>query len=167
MSQPTRCRFPDCRTVAIHHTGLDLCHEHRNHLALALLPTVYRKWPIRDWYGAVKEYEVAFGPIDRKIEQPRHADPLPRSTKHAEIVYFIVTGARVKIGTTTNIKHRMANMALPGDAKLTHTIPGGRRLEQEFHTRFRAHRIGGSEWFHVRADLADFLSAIEAGGTAA
>lgn len=80
---------------------------------------------------------------------------------HAPVVYFLRNGSRIKIGTTRNLRRRIAGLALrPDDAiRVEH---GGQDYEQSLHARFHAHRVGNTEWFELRDDLAAYLGLPEA-----
>src|SRR6185312_15480512 len=63
-------------------------------------------------------------------------------------VYFALCAGRIKIGTTANLKTRIATLATsaPFAIKLLGTIPGGREIEFGIHERLCSYRTVG-EWF--------------------
>lgn len=66
-----------------------------------------------------------------------------------EQVYFIGTEeGPVKIGRSTCVQHRLANMQTgsPVELKILAVVSGGRSLEREYHSYFAADRLHG-EWF--------------------
>lgn len=76
--------------------------------------------------------------------------------KHAPLIYFLRNGNRIKIGTTTDLKRRIRNLALRPE----HVVllePGGRDKEREFHNRFAKYRDGNTEWFRHTGDLGAYL----------
>jgi len=97
------------------------------------------------------------GPVGEEIEDI--AELL--TAAHAPVVYFLRNGSRVKIGTTRNLRRRIAGLALrPDDAvRVEH---GGQDYEHSLHARFNAHRVGNTEWFELRDDLAAYLGMPEA-----
>ena len=72
-------------------------------------------------------------------------------------VYFALSGTEVKIGISSNPRHRIGGMrsARP-DIKLLADIPGDEKTEAYLHQRFEAFRIAG-EWFHFTKEIADFV----------
>jgi hypothetical protein len=77
-----------------------------------------------------------------------------------EVVYYIRYGDRVKIGTSTNPRKRLA--ALPHDELLAFEL-GGRALEQRRHAQFAAHRFVGTEWFAVHDALLAHVGELREG----
>jgi len=73
-----------------------------------------------------------------------------------DVVYYIRWRDRVKIGTSSNPRLRLASV--PHDEVLAFER-GGRALEQRRHAQFASRRIPGSEWFvtddTLLAHLAD------------
>lgn len=70
-------------------------------------------------------------------------------------VYFVrceITG-RVKIGTSTKLRARLAKIAAhsPTPVRIEASIPGSTALERALHARFRIHRLHG-EWFSPAVD---------------
>lgn len=76
-------------------------------------------------------------------------------------LYFIREGEAgpIKIGVGAHPEARMSTLQVSATAKLTllGSIPGSRRIEREWHTRFGAHHVRG-EWFHPVPEL---MAAIE------
>jgi len=65
------------------------------------------------------------------------------------VVYYVIFGDRVKIGTTSELTNRLAN--LPYDELLA-VEPGGRELERQRHNEWATAHIRG-EWFHATPEL--------------
>lgn len=65
----------------------------------------------------------------------------------------------VKIGSSRNIKKRVGIISVyhPGGVEMRAVLSLDPRDERKFHKKFRAHRIKGGEWFHVRGSLAEYL----------
>jgi len=65
------------------------------------------------------------------------------------MVYFIRMKYWVKIGVTTNVEQRLAQIqtCCPEKCKLVALIEGDRETESALHYMFRKHRRQG-EWFH-------------------
>ncbi|MFF2650584.1 GIY-YIG nuclease family protein [Streptomyces sp. NPDC058045] len=76
---------------------------------------------------------------------------------HSSVVYFVANGSRVKIGYTTNLKSRLAALALRSDSVLL-TLQGGPELERALHRRFSAYRNGDTEWFEMSPEIFRYIS---------
>lgn len=76
--------------------------------------------------------------------------------KHKPLVYFIRNGNRLKIGTTTALKHRIRTLALRAE-NIALLVDGGQNVEHAFHKQFAEHRIGNTEWFAYEGSLADYV----------
>lgn len=97
------------------------------------------------------------GPVGEEIED---IDDL-FTAAHPPVVYFLRNGTRVKIGTTRNLRPRVARLALRPD-NVVRVEHGGQDYEQSLHARFDAYRVGNTEWFELRGELADYLGEPEA-----
>lgn len=75
---------------------------------------------------------------------------------HADVVYFILNGNRVKIGTTTNLRNRVRALSLPSGNVIA-VVPGGRSKEAELHAAFSHWRVGRTEWFAFDPPVADLI----------
>jgi hypothetical protein len=76
-------------------------------------------------------------------------------------VYFAEAGRRVKIGWSTRVATRLAQLQT-GSAdpiRLLGTEPGGRALERRLHERFASARISG-EWFEPTPELLAYVGAL-------
>jgi hypothetical protein len=89
----------------------------------------------------------------------------------AGVVYFIFDAERrfLKIGYTTNLRDRMANIRWSScrsaaqfttSISLWFTIPGTKALEKRLHQRFAASRVFG-EWFDATPWLVEQISALQ------
>ena len=79
-----------------------------------------------------------------------------RPSVHDPIVYFIQNGTRVKIGWTTNLRGRLASLALPMSSVIL-KLDGGPGREAALHIRFAEARIKGSEWFAMTPEIERFI----------
>ena len=80
--------------------------------------------------------------------------PRPR----VEVVYYLRYADRVKIGTSSAPRTRLAAIR---HEELLALEPGGRPLEQQRHREFAALREGG-EWFTLASPLREHIDALRA-----
>jgi T5orf172 domain len=75
-------------------------------------------------------------------------------------VYFIRSGALIKVGYTTDLSKRMRsyNSHNP-DVQLMAVVPGTRDDEAAYHKRFAAQKVRG-EWFRLSGSLATMLHGL-------
>lgn len=99
----------------------------------------------------------AAGPVGEEIED---IDGL-LGQHHAPVVYFLRNGTRVKIGTSRNLRPRIARLALRPD-NVMRVEHGGQDYEQSLHARFDEYRVGNTEWFELRGELAAYLGEPDA-----
>lgn len=80
--------------------------------------------------------------------------------KPTKYVYFLRVGSRVKIGTTVNLKIRIAALkcAISRNASLTYAVRGDIRTEQHLHALFAADRLRG-EWFRYSDQIKSWIAA--------
>jgi hypothetical protein len=106
----------------------------------------------RDLLEDVRKHPEKY-PGKRRAERPR---PVRDS-----LVYFGFTAARtsIKIGTTTNIKLRMASLRLIRAV----VIPGGYEEEAALHRQFGDYRLHG-EWFYPAPVLIEFVNNLKRQG---
>ncbi len=74
-----------------------------------------------------------------------------------ELVYYLGFGDRIKIGTTTNLHGRIAQ--IPHDDVLAIEV-GGYRLEHQRHAEFSEHRLTG-EWFAAAPGLLEHIERLK------
>jgi hypothetical protein len=82
--------------------------------------------------------------------------PLPR----VDVVYYIRFEGRIKIGTSSNPRQRLAR--LWHDELLTFER-GGRRVEHARHVQFADDRLGRTEWFERSPALDEHVAALAEG----
>ena len=97
------------------------------------------------------------GPIGESVPS---VESLLSAKRHAPVVYFIRNGNRVKIGTTQNLRGRITRLSLRTD-DLVRVEHGGHAYERSIHERFAEYRIGKTEWFHLRGEIADRIARRE------
>lgn len=78
------------------------------------------------------------------------------SSPHAPVVYFLRNGTRVKIGTSQNLRRRVASLSLRRE-DVVRVEHGDQQYERSLHRRFDALRAGDTEWFELRGALARHL----------
>ena len=100
------------------------------------------------WLCAVCEWRVGEVP-----------DPEFRAVR-VEVVYYIRSGERIKIGTSANPRQRLGSLHFE---ELLAFEPGGRGLEQRRHAEFASHRVPRSEWFAVHPELAEHIAVLARG----
>jgi hypothetical protein len=120
------CTFGDCRMLATTKDPLRFCPDHEEQAAALLAHTA----------GAAKVRELEIGLTQtvttwtRKYGYRTH--PVPQYKQHAPLVYFARREHLIKIGTTTNLRHRM--MSLHAEALATES--GDLVRERQLHQRF-------------------------------
>lgn len=164
------CAVDGCRLAAVNESlVVRLCGEHLRKVMLSLVPRVYVKYPPEKWLAeAHHDYVAEFGeppetPLWVRMPWLLTAPERP-GTSHDPIVYFLVVGDTVKIGTTINKRQRFATMLPPG-AEIALEMPGSYSLEHRLHARFAAHRLEG-EWFALSDEIKDFIRQNRASATA-
>jgi hypothetical protein len=91
------------------------------------------------------------------IQVKREADEQERVRARSSVVYYMRIGNRVKIGYTTDLATRLADI---GPEELLVTEPGGREVERERHNQFaalRSHR----EWFRWEEPLVSHVCGLQ------
>lgn len=99
------------------------------------------------------------GPLGDPVEDVRALFGRP----HAPIVYFLRNGSRVKIGVSQNIKRRVAALSLRPD-DVIRAEHGHQEWERTLHRRFADLRVDDTEWFELRAALAEHLGMADVSG---
>src|SRR5690242_15358709 len=123
------CCWPSCYTE-IGPIAAPLCQRH--------LIKAYRIYRTSHLWAADDMAESAMERLVHAVNVP--SDPRPEQG----LVYFIRHGDRIKIGWTSNLKQRMAN--LPHD-EILGTVPGTMADEKRCHHAFAHLRANGREWF--------------------
>jgi len=100
------------------------------------------------WVCAVCEWRVGEVP-DGELPPPR-----------VDVVYYVRWRERVKIGTSSNPRRRLAT--IPHDEVLAFER-GGRALEQRRHAEFAASRWPGGEWFRFDEPIVRHVAELASG----
>lgn len=110
---------------------------------------------------AIRRAEARYEPRpERVIGEPRDAKApawlghIPSSRE--SVVYYVRVGNRVKIGTTTNLRRRLAILA---PEEVLATEPGNTAQERSRHVQFRALRTVG-EWFRYEEPLVSHIEKL-------
>lgn len=127
---------------------------------VAMLPDYKRELYLR--YAPDGMAEAVGALVDEMNERNRKMQR--RYRKKGPVVYFVQIGndGPIKIGTTTNLKARLASLrtSQPQGLALLAIAEGGRDLEKAYHDRFAAHR-GVGEWFSPHADILREVNRLE------
>lgn len=94
----------------------------------------------------------AAAPIQRKPQAIRESVDAV-----GEVVYYMRIGNRVKIGTSTNLRRRLASL---NPEELMAVERGGRTVEACRHRQFAGLRTNG-EWFRLEGELAQHIKEIQ------
>ena len=86
------------------------------------------------------------------------ASKTSKATRDSSVVYYVLIGAMVKIGTTVNLARRMADY--PPDAELLVTEPGGYAKEHDRIREFIEYREARNEWFTPGPRLREHIEAL-------
>jgi hypothetical protein len=88
--------------------------------------------------------------------------PLNRSKDTTAVVYFLRSGERIKIGSTTNPRTRFGEIAnqIGADVELLGWMPGDYEVEHNLHKRFLATRIEGEQEWYTPSPELDAVIAI-------
>ncbi|WP_069769773.1 GIY-YIG nuclease family protein [Streptomyces sp. LUP30] len=95
------------------------------------------------------------GPLGEPVEDI----PALFGKAHAPIVYFLRNGSRVKIGVSQNLRRRVAALSLRPD-DVIRVVHGHAEYERSMHRRFADLRVDDTEWFELRAELAEYLGVV-------
>lgn len=141
-----------CDAPSMEDAPFPICFKHAYRLFRHMADTVKRveRDDIRILSLAMKQMDEA-----REREAEKQADA---------VVYYVQVGELCKIGTTTNLRRRIASY--PPNRQLLATEPGGYALEAERHREFNDYLAAGREWFtpgpklraHIEG-LADYRAA--------
>lgn len=108
-------------------------------------------------YDGVPLCPTHFAAVARHVPAPEPPRPQP-------VVYYAERADRpgqIKIGTTTQLRERMAALGARGRAVTLLAIEqGGRSLEKSRHAQFAALRLDG-EWFSAASPLTDHVGRLK------
>ena len=183
LAQPETCCYTEagvrCRLLPVHCEPVPVCGDHYEDLRRRLTAVNLREHCILDPDEAVQIVAAWLdlttdGGIDREAYIQRRAlrattkaqaitvrreqrEKLRTEQEQNGLVYYIRFGDRIKIGTTTNLPGRLAD--IPHDELLA-TEPGGFLLEGYRHHQFAHLRLTG-EWFRADAALEKHIKAVQ------
>jgi hypothetical protein len=123
------CAIPRCDRESWPDAPVPLCQKH----ALAI------------WLHVTDTIEKSFTPVHLPSNKP--------------VVYFIRSGGRIKIGTSTSLITRLDTYRThgPEQPQVLLVVEGGRAEEKQVHELFKADRVRG-EWFTPSQALLDFIA---------
>lgn len=157
-------------------TDLALCRFHYDDLLNKAIDAAFkppanlaerdRQWLAEFWirFGVVREMTVSqYLERHDKWMATRGDTPLTRDSfidrgAPESLVYFARNGNRIKIGTSTNLPHRIRALALPMSSVMA-TEPGGLRREGELHDRFADLHDSG-EWYRAEEPLLGYIATL-------
>jgi hypothetical protein len=148
------CTFGDCRILATTKDPLRFCADHEEQAATLLAHTA----------GTAKVRELEIGLTQSGATWARKYGyrilPVPQYKQHAPLVYFARRERLIKIGTTTNLPHRMESL----HAQALATEPGDLVRERQLHRRFThlLASVRSREWFHPEPDLIAYINELRA-----
>ncbi len=113
------------------------------------LPLGKTSWPDPEEVRLTFPHDFTFKDVERVVDHQ----------KRTHVVYFIFCAGFVKIGTTSNLKRRLAELQIgaPWQTRIVGLIPGGRATELFLHFFFRDDSAGG-EWFIMSDQLRKIVS---------
>lgn len=144
-----------CHREAVVLRPVTLCHPHRIEIAMTVVPDL-----LRDGLEAALTSVATPVAVRDDLVATAAATPVDALLHgvHGSVVYFIANGGRVKIGYTTNLKSRLAALALRSDSVLL-ALRGGPELERALHARFVKYRNGNTEWFEMAPEIFRYASS--------
>lgn len=108
--------------------------------------------------GLPRLMHLAFQQVDEDRE--REHKRITSTRVHAPVVYYVLIGDVMKIGTSTNLRARM--LTYPPHRRLLATEPGGRDVEAQRHREYSHLLTAGREWFRFEQDLAEWVQGLRA-----
>jgi len=156
-TQQPECEHPTCSRPAVPDAPTPLCWKHLNRAFefvtdLLAHAAEQRGEQFRTWEAEAEQHW-----LDVQADVQEHAEAAHAATAACpSVVYYLRFGDRVKIGTTRNLRLRLAS--LPHDDLLA-TEPGDYHVEHQRHVQFRAARIKG-EWFHAEPALLAHIATL-------
>ncbi len=104
--------------------------------------------------------------ILRILESNEWMEYLPKPKQELERVYFLLDTVQkvVKIGVAANLDARLNNLqgGNVNPLRILVSVPGGRKLERQFHQRLAHLRLRG-EWFKDCPELRKLICEIKQG----
>jgi hypothetical protein len=142
--QDARCCAPNCDRLSWPDVPIPLCQK----CAVAIWLHVGDEWNRRlhDGTGEWPDGDWDPGRDHAGSQQP--------------VVYFVQVGDLVKIGTTTSLPKRLADLQANAQerARVLLALPGSYLEEKSIHKQFKADRVRG-EWFTPSPAMQEFVRA--------
>lgn len=151
----------ECTAEAIMTDPVPLCEEHQLQIALAVTSDVLTA----AFRQAAAGQRSALLPTEERAAVIAGACPKPvrayMSGPHGPVVYFADSGARIKIGFSTNLRNRIRSLSLQ-EKDIVLLLQGGLTLERALHDTFAKERIDSTEWFTKSDRLMTFIRSKQA-----
>ena len=109
---------------------------------------------------ALSEDPVTF--IEEEPWDPRLPEKWAEEDESSQVYFMHAKNlGLVKIGFSKNVERRLTTLqtSCPDELELLKTIPGGRSVEEELHSRFEDYRQTG-EWFKASPELIQYISSL-------
>jgi hypothetical protein len=120
----------------------------------------YAKRTLKRALGATRKRRAHVLAQEQAIEGPLYALDVPKEFAPPGLgyVYFVQAGTFIKIGFTSHLPARLAELSVGSaeELKLVRYEIGDADRERHYHVRFAAFRMRG-EWFKLAGELAQFL----------
>ncbi|HXF03438.1 MAG TPA: GIY-YIG nuclease family protein [Arthrobacter sp.] len=146
----------ECVAEATMTSPVPLCDGHQIQVALLVVPDILTA-ALRH---AGSDLKPAPLPSEERSAVVAGARPKPVGAhmggSHGPVVYFADTGARIKIGTSTNLRKRIRSLSLQ-EKDVVLLLQGGLMLERALHDTFAKERIDSTEWFAKSERLMKFI----------
>jgi len=147
--EPTYCGltkglYRDCQRPAMPDSPIPLCEKHMREAYLHFANHIEALW------DTLEEDPLAWS---KRVFRPHTEGP------DRPVVYYMLIGHHVKIGTTRNLSARLTQL-MPDE--LLATEPGGLELEKERHVQFAQWRDKGREYFLPGPDLRAHIESLGA-----
>ncbi len=140
------CAVIRCTKPPFLREPLLLCREHSLLVSLNVTDRLYA--------NAISGSAGSELSVERASAAP---DDVWLQASHQPVVYFLLNGDRVKIGTSTNITARVGALSL----RKSHAIlllSGDHELESALHNHFECDRIASTEWFVHSPRIQEYVA---------
>lgn len=137
------CTAPDCQANAAPDCPAPLCKDHARHVFAWVLA----------------EAQAISATPEAPQRQGKTTPEGPRWSELPGHVYFVRIGDHIKIGWTSNLKHRFSSLQ---PDQILATQEGTTADEKELHQRFDHLLAKGREYFHPGPQLLDHIALLRA-----
>lgn len=158
-----RCAWPRCNGQIWVERNLEICGGHARQVLGAMSREVNEMaGKPRDW---AEELDIkALRRQVASLKAQLAAKDEPKASRSAGpkmgTVYYLRSGANIKIGWTGDLQKRMRNY--PPDTTLLATEPGTRADETRLKRMFKVHLTHGNEWFAMVPSLTHHIAQVKA-----